>query len=286
MKIQLFLQQEYSQMKIKNSNFALKRLFLLIVLFLGWNIIYCNAQITYKMQTRLFDYEILNSYPQKVISIDSQDSIYNITLQVVAINFDSTQIEIIKKDYLDTNYLYSKEISSFLQPTSLINHQLPEIRYIRDTLFKDETNTLELIRKGLLFTTSYITTFDDSLAKEIDKGICFTLDIPTILERRKGTCSEYANLFIALMRSKGIPCRFITGYVSYPPQNVAGCHAWAECYIKNLGWLSVDPQSGQLAYPIQIKLFAGKDYEDCKIRLLKDIVPSSIEITDNKYPFN
>lgn len=72
----------------------------------------------------------------------------------------------------------------------------------------------------------------------------------------------------------------------YPPQDVAGTHAWAECYIRNYGWLSVDPQSGKLAYPIQIKLFAGKDYRDCNIKLLGDIIPSSIEIIDNKYPFN
>lgn len=276
--------QEYSPNKATNT--TLTRRCLLISLFLGLNIMICSAQITYKIQTRLFDHHVLNSYPQQVLDMELKDSIYNITLQIVAISLDTTKLEIIKRDttYLDKQY--PSDISLFLQPTLTINHLIPEIKYIRDTLFKDEKNTWEIIRKGLNFSSSYITSFDDSLAQEIDRGTCFTLDIPTILKKKKGTCSEHTNLFIALMRSKGIPCRFITGYVSYPPQNIEGTHAWAECYIRNSGWLPVDPQSGQLSYPIQIKLFAGRDYQDCHIKQLKDIEPQFIEISDNNYPFN
>lgn len=267
-----------------NTTLAKKCFF--IFLFICFNITYSSAQITYKIQTRLFDHQVLDSYPQKVVSMESRDSIYDITLQVFAIHADSVKTTLVKKDSISSNDRYPSDVSLFLQPTSLINHLLPEIEYIRDTLFKDEENTWNIIQKGLTFAASYITSYDDSLAKEIDKGACLTLDIPTILQRKKGTCSEHTNLFIALMRSKGIPCRFITGYVSYPPQNIAGSHAWAECYIKNSGWLPVDPQSGQTAYPIQIKLFAGKDYKDCNIKLLEDITPLSIEISDNKYSFN
>ena len=257
-----------------------------IVLFTGLNANDCPAQITYKMQTKSFDYDVLNSFPQKVISMESKDSIYHITLQIYAVGVDSAIWEIIEKDHIDSDTPYPPEISPFLQPTTLIDHRLSEIKYIADTLFKDEKNTLKLIQKGLKFASSYITTFDDSLAKEIDKGTCPTLDISTILKNKKGTCSEFTNLYIALMREQGIPCRFITGYVSYPPQNISGTHAWAECYIRKFGWLPIDPQSGELAYPIQIKLFAGKDYKDCNIKLLKNIEPLSIEIIDNQYPFN
>lgn len=113
----------------------------------------------------------------------------------------------------DINDQYLTEISPFLQSTALINHRLPEIKYIADSLFENEKRTIEIIKKGLKFTSSYLS-YDDSLATEIDKGNCFTLDTPTILNRKKGICSEFTNLFISLMRLKGIPCRFITGYVS------------------------------------------------------------------------
>lgn len=282
--------QEYPSIYIRglNTTFAGDniRSFILIILFIGLNITYCNAQITYKIQTKLFSRDVLDSYPQKIIAAELKDSIYSITLQIFAVNHDSTKFAIVTGDSVDINYLYPTEISPFLQSTALINHQLPKIKYIADTLFGNEKNTMEIIKRGLKFASSYITSFDDSLALEIDKGNCFTFDLPTILKRKKGTCSEYTNLFISLMRSKGIPCRFITGYVSYPPQNIAGSHAWAECYIKNYGWLSVNPQRGQLAYPILIKLFAGKDYKDCNIKLLENITPLSIEIIDNKYQFN
>ena len=96
---------------------------------------------------------------------------------------------------------------------------------------------------------------------EIDKGNSFTADIATILRRRKGTCSEYTNLFIALMRSKSVPCGFLLpDMFAYPPQSTGGTHAWAECYVNGVGFIPVDPQAGQLGFPVEIKkLFAGKD---------------------------
>lgn len=54
-----------------------------------------------------------------------------------------------------------------------------------------------------------------------------------ILERGKGTCSEYTNLFIALMRKIGIPCRMAVEWIYMPDQNFEGSHACAECYISN-----------------------------------------------------
>lgn len=257
----------------------MKELLFYLLLF-GLISIESNAQITYKIKTKLFTPEIINSYPQKATITKLENGIYDITLQVFAITPDSIQQKIINTDTLAPADSYTPEISSYLEATELIHFQLPEIKYIADTLFKDEKNTKAIIHKGLKFSSTYIS-YDDSLAKEIDKGNCFTLDVSTILKTKKGTCSEYTNLFIALMRSQGIPCRFITGYVSYPPQNISGSHAWAECYIKNFGWLPVDPTEGKLAYPIQIKLFAGKDYKDCHIRLLEDITPLSIELIDN-----
>lgn len=60
------------------------------------------------------------------------------------------------------------------------------------------------------------------------------------LERGSGTCSEYANVYVAIMRNMGIPARFISGYIYGE-----GYHAWAEFYLKGYGWIPVDPQLGR-----------------------------------------
>lgn len=123
--------------------------------------------------------------------------------------------------------------------------------------------------------------FDNELAQELDKGTCTTLSVNTILERGKGTCSEYSNLFIALMRKIGIPCRMAVGMVYMPEKNFQGSHAWAECYIDNYGWIAVDPQNGFMWFPpVVIKLFHGKDFIDCNIKTLPDMYPVNIKILE------
>ena len=137
---------------------------------------------------------------------------------------------------------------------------------------------MTIIKKGLEFVSHYIS-FDDSLATAISRGDCKTLVVNLILQRKKGTCSEYTNLFTALMRKKGIPCRFVAGFIFIPEQKFYGCHAWAECYLKQYGWMAVDPQSGKSWLPTTIiRLFAGTDYTDCGLNSFMDLVPKSIEI--------
>jgi hypothetical protein len=55
---------------------------------------------------------------------------------------------------------------------------------------------------------------------------------------RKGMCSEFSNLLIALLRSQEIPSRFVAGYAfgekDFQP------HAWVEAFV-NGKWISLDP---------------------------------------------
>ena len=72
--------------------------------------------------------------------------------------------------------------------------------------------------------------------------------------------------------------RFVAGFIFIPEQRFYGCHAWAECYLKQYGWMAVDPQSGKSWLPTTIiRLFAGKDYADCGLNSFMDLVPKSIE---------
>ncbi|MHA1409817.1 MAG: transglutaminase-like domain-containing protein [Candidatus Odinarchaeia archaeon] len=78
------------------------------------------------------------------------------------------------------------------------------------------------------------------------------------LENRVGDCSEFSDLFIALSRAAGIPSRKVTGWAfsnlignpllgTYEYENYPG-HAWAEIYLENYGWISVDPTWASSGY--------------------------------------
>lgn len=74
------------------------------------------------------------------------------------------------------------------------------------------------------------------------------------LRARKGDCNEYADLFVALCRAKGIPARVIRGYVS-KSTNIPE-HAWARVWLNELGWVRFDPTFGdQRSKKLQQKMF-------------------------------
>lgn len=70
------------------------------------------------------------------------------------------------------------------------------------------------------------------------------------LERRSGTCRDYAWLMIEALRSLGIACRFVSGYLYDPALDGGACagrvgsgatHAWLQVYLPGAGWVPYDP---------------------------------------------
>lgn len=60
----------------------------------------------------------------------------------------------------------------------------------------------------------------------------------------KGVCGDFADLFVTLCRSSGIPAIVVKGFIydrdGLFPQEENG-HAWTEVFIPEYGWLPVDP---------------------------------------------
>jgi len=59
---------------------------------------------------------------------------------------------------------------------------------------------------------------------------------------KRGNCTDFHSLFIAMLRSQGIPARFLIGFPipDGPEGAIPGYHCWAEFYDAKLGWLPVD----------------------------------------------
>jgi len=60
------------------------------------------------------------------------------------------------------------------------------------------------------------------------------------LARKQGNASDYADLFTALCRAKGIPARVVEGFI-VKPQGSDPRHQWCEVYIERFGWVPFDP---------------------------------------------
>ena len=79
-------------------------------------------------------------------------------------------------------------------------------------------------------------------------------DAAWTLQNKRGTCENYAQLSLALLRSIGIPARYVSGYLmggditvssylsTYSYSCNSGPHAWIEVYYPDIGWVPYEPQ--------------------------------------------
>lgn len=75
--------------------------------------------------------------------------------------------------------------------------------------------------------------YDTEKASTVQNGYLPSPD--ETLSSKKGICFDYASLAAAMLRSVGIPCKLITGYVGEETY-----HAWNSFYVKNEGWITVE----------------------------------------------
>lgn len=76
-------------------------------------------------------------------------------------------------------------------------------------------------------------------------------------ENRKGYCEHFAAVATLMLRMKGIPARYVSGYAVNPNEFVQkedgtyeaivtgdSAHAWAEAYVSGIGWIPVETTPG------------------------------------------
>ncbi|WP_257348128.1 transglutaminase family protein [Pseudalkalibacillus decolorationis] len=104
------------------------------------------------------------------------------------------------------------------------------------------------------------------------------------LAKKEGVCQDYTNLMLALCRYRGIPARYVSGYL-YVGENSAmrgdsATHAWVEVKMPTAGWIGFDPTNNVLAQDQHIRVAVGRDYAD--IVPLKGIYHGGIQHLDVK----
>jgi len=96
-------------------------------------------------------------------------------------------------------------------------------------------------------------------------------DVSTPLHRfvaqKRGVCQDYAHLMLACARARGVPARYVSGYIysgGDPATHGAGAtHAWAELYLPHAQcWLGFDPTNNIVIADHHVKIAVGRDYAD------------------------
>ena len=88
-----------------------------------------------------------------------------------------------------------------------------------------------------------------------------------------GVCQDFAHVMLAAVRMRGIPGRYVSGYLV--PASAAGetpsaedviggqaSHAWIEMLIPHIGWFGLDPTIGTPVGARHVRIAYGRDYGD------------------------
>lgn len=79
--------------------------------------------------------------------------------------------------------------------------------------------------------------------------------------QRRGVCQDHAHIFLAAAHLRGIPARYVTGYMCVGDSEAPSLahHAWAEAYVDSLGWVGFDPANCICPDERYIRLACGFD---------------------------
>ena len=178
---------------------------------------------------------------------------YNIKLSPINYQIDIENI----KDYDTTNWEYQR----YTQPSKLIQSDDEKIIALAKEIVGSEENPYNQAKLIHSWVSTNIKPGDIA-------------DALTTLEKGTAGCGGHSWLFIALLRSLGIPARGIgglhTGYQSgftngNPREGTLHIHIWSEFYIPEYGWIQCDTSGGTQNFAqvneMRIVLFRGEDIE-------------------------
>lgn len=86
------------------------------------------------------------------------------------------------------------------------------------------------------------------------------------LATRQGVCQDFVHVFAGIMRSLGVPTRYVSGYLHPAKEPALGVavkgqsHAWAEVWVGE--WTAVDPTNGLPPGQRHVSVARGRDYRD------------------------
>lgn len=85
--------------------------------------------------------------------------------------------------------------------------------------------------------------------------------VADVLLEGSGVCQDFAHVALALLRLRGIPCRYVSGYL-HVGEAPAQSHAWLEFYGGTDGWFAFDPTHSKVPDENYVVVAFGRSYED------------------------
>ncbi len=84
------------------------------------------------------------------------------------------------------------------------------------------------------------------------------------LAQGEGVCQDHAQVLCTIARARGMPARYVSGYLLADAEGQAheAAHAWAELHLEGLGWVGFDPANECCPDDRYVRLGSGLDAQE------------------------
>ncbi len=159
-------------------------------------------------------------------------------------------------------------------PFSYDASEAPDLAPLRHIAYHNDASAVAqwirpfLSTQGSADTLEFLTALNRSVSANFrytrreEPGVQSPADT---LNRRAGSCRDFALLFIEAARQVGLAARFVSGYLCRGPNQpqfgsiTDATHAWAELYLPGAGWKGFDPTIGTLAADLHVRTAVARE---------------------------
>lgn len=156
------------------------------------------------------------------------------------------------------------DIFDFLQPTPVVQIGRESVQWARKYLPSSKP-----LGQGL---------------QELNEAICSefaykpgatenSTPLSTIWKNKAGVCQDFAHIGLSILRTAGLPARYVCGYIETdPPRRPDGTagrmvgatatHAWIEVLVPGMLWVAFDPTNRQWVNERYVTVSYGRDFRD------------------------
>lgn len=96
--------------------------------------------------------------------------------------------------------------------------------------------------------------------------------LATVWKQRVGVCQDFSHVMLSVLRTAGIPARYVCGYIETDPVKPtpgaprlvgsAATHAWVEALTPGMHWIPLDPTNNQWCGTRHVAMAYGRDFLD------------------------
>ena len=188
----------------------------------------------------------------------------DVSYQAFSISAESTVETLVDNPFLGLNLLAEdwpllgnkalyEEFAEFLAPTALV------------PLFGSWSGPEPLpsvLAYGQALSQEIYTAFE-----YVPGATDLSTPLAQFVTQKCGVCQDYAHLMLAAARSRGVPARYVSGYLyggsDDGTQGTGATHAWVELYLPDAqAWKGFDPTNNVLTAGHHVKVAVGRDYAD------------------------